>query len=251
MMNFKKALIIGLCLFIILTGVNYLRQQFLTPDEPNGTPVAGAVQFVGKQDIKPSPYFAAPDFYNMEPNEHLLLLTKFKTRQQGTGYTCAPVAAAMVVEHFLGKAPHTEMEIAKIMSTNKYNGTTIKGVSAYFEKLGWEVHSSANSKTPKSYSVFLRFVQGFLQENTPIIVENVEWGGHYRVIIGYDTMGTEYNGDDVLIMADSFDLADQVQDGYNVVNAQKFYYMWFDSKLFSANEQERPWVVARPKRENL
>lgn len=30
-----------------------------------------------------------------------------------------------------------------------------------------------------------------LKDNTPILVENVEWGGHWRAIIGYDTMGTD------------------------------------------------------------
>lgn len=245
-MNIKKALMIGLCLFIILSGVNYLRQQFLAPEKRGETPTAGAVQFESKHDFKNSPYFAAPDFYNMQPNDDLILLTKFKTRQQGTGYTCAPVAAAMVVEHFLGTVPHGEMEIAEIMGTSRYNGTTVKGISKYFQKMGWKVQSSADTQSPKNYTQFQRFVTGYLRENTPIIVENVEWGGHYRVIIGYDTMGTEYNGDDVLIMADSFDLADQMQDGYNVVNAQKFYYMWFDAKLFASHEQDKPWVAARP-----
>lgn len=246
-MNFKKCLIIFLCAFIVIGGINYLIQQAISSDNSSEHPTGGAFQFTGKHNVKNSPYFAAPDFYNMEANKNLIILTHFKTRQQKTGYTCAPVAAAMVVEHALGKAPHTEMEIANLMSTSQYNGTTIKGVVKYFEHINWNVQSSANNKSPETYDDFLWFIKQYLHKNVPIIVENVEWGGHYRVIIGYDTMGTDYTGDDVLIMADSFDLADHVQDGYNVVNAQKFFYMWFDAKLFSSWDQATPWVAAWPK----
>ena len=247
-MKFKKYLIALLCTFIVVAGTHYLIQQFTAPSSSSSEhPTSGAYQFEGKHNIKNSTYFAAPDFYNMKSNKNLVILSNFKTRQQRTGYTCAPVAAAMVAEHFLGNCPNTEMEIAKIMSTSQYNGTTIKGVVKYFEHLGWNVESSANNTSPKNYKDFLWFVQQHLHKGIPIIVENVEWGGHYRVIIGYDTMGTDYTGDDVLIMADSFDLADQVQDGYNVENAQKFFYMWFDAKLFSSWEQASPWVAAWPK----
>jgi hypothetical protein len=35
-----------------------------------------------------------------------------------------------------------------------------------------------------------------------------DWGGHWQVIIGYDTMGTEVEQDDVLIVADPYDTTD-------------------------------------------
>ena len=50
----------------------------------------------------------------------------------------------------------------------------------------------------------LVFAQDSLREGSPIIVENVDWGGHWRVIIGYDTMGTESPLDDVLILMDPY-----------------------------------------------
>ena len=149
-MNFKKYLITFLCAFIVIGGINYLIQQVISSDDASEHPTGGAFQFEGKHDINGSPSFAAPDFYNMESNKNLVILTHFKTMQQKTGYTCAPVAAAMVVEHALGKCPHSEMEIANLMSTSQYNGTTIKGVAKYFDFLGWNVQSSANNKSPKT-----------------------------------------------------------------------------------------------------
>ncbi len=245
-MKATRIILAAVLLAVIFAGVNYLRDRILTP-EGSEAPSGGAAMLEGKHDIGNSAYFAAPDIYNMKPGGSLLLLPRFKTRQQQTGYTCGPAAAAMVAEYFLGSCPDSEMEIARIMETSKFNGTNVRGMARYFERLRWDVKTSADTTSPKNYPLFLQFVETSLRNNAPIIVENVEWGGHWRVIIGYDTMGTGYTGDDVLIMADPFDLADHVQDGYNIENAQKFYYMWFDAKLFTSGEREHPWLIARPK----
>ncbi len=249
-MKTSKAILAAVCCCVILAGSNYLLQQYALPsaaETANSTPLGGAAQFAGKNNISHSPYFAQPDIYNMQSTEHLLLLPHFATTQQITHYTCGPAAANMVVKYFHGSSIDDEMTVAKIMSTNKSNGTNTKGMVNYFKHLGWEVHSSINDTTPKNYPAFLKFVQTNLQNNTPIIVENVDWGGHWRVIIGYDTMGTEHTGDDVLIMADPFDTSDHLQDGYNIVSAERFFYMWFDHQLFPQAEQKRQWLTAKPK----
>lgn len=197
-------------------------------------------------DVAASPYFQQHDFYNMQSNDHLTLLPKFKTYQQTTMHTCGPVVANMVVAHFLGKPLHSEMEAAKMMNCNRYNGTTTKGLRGYFKDLGWNTASSADTDSPKTYTDFLNFVQTHLKSNTPIMVENVEWGGHWRIIIGYDTMSTANTGDDILIMADPFDKADHLQDGYTIVPAEKFFYMWFDAIRFAKGANWKQWVVAKP-----
>ena len=190
-MKTKRILLAVVCLLVILGGLNYLLQQSPMPiGTPGSTPAAGAAQFVGKHDIKDSPYFKHPDFYNMQSDEHLTILPKFATTQQITHYTCGPAAANMVVKYYKGKTLDDELAVAKIMGSSKTVGTNTKGMVNYFEKIGWEVHSSAKDKTPDSYKDFLKFVESNLKNNTPIIVENVDWGGHWRVIIGYDSMGT-------------------------------------------------------------
>ncbi len=45
-------------------------------------------------------------------------------------------------------------------------------------------------------------IQGWLAEGKPVMVCWNDWGGHWQVIIGYDTMGTETQQDDVFIVAD-------------------------------------------------
>ena len=168
--------------------------------------------------------------------------------QQTTEYTCGPAAALMVVEHFQGRSEEDELAIGKIMGTKSYTGTNTKGMVKYFKKKGWQVTSSADKdKTPQNTQEFKAFVVEHLKRNVPIMVENVDWGGHWRVIIGYDTMGTDdITSSDVLIMADPYDTADHLQDGYVVVPAEKFFYMWFDSHLFAAGDRKQQWLAAEP-----
>jgi hypothetical protein len=53
-----------------------------------------------------------------------------------------------------------------------------------------------------------------------------DWGGHYQVIIGYDTLGTEITADDVLILADPYDTTDHHQDGYLIQSAERLIWDW-------------------------
>lgn len=250
MTSYKTIFMVAL-LGALLTGAYTLKDTFSNTVASNTTysssDIGGAAKYQGKIDIKDSPYFVHPDFYNMQPNEHLLLLTKFATTQQITEYSCGPAAANMVVTHFKGQTLHDELEVASIMKTSTTKGTTTEGMCRYFKEIGWKVASSEDSTTPKNYESFLNFIKSNLTANTPIIVENVDWGGHWRVIIGYDTMNTEFTGDDVLIMADPYDTADHLQDGYVIVPAEKFFYMWFDHQLFESDKQRRQWLTAVPK----
>lgn len=195
------------------------------------TKSAGASSYNGLANVPKSPYFQQLDFYNMQPTDSLVLLPKFRTYQQTTEYTCGPAAALMVVEHFQGRSEEDELAIGKIMGTKSYTGTNTKGMVKYFKKKGWQVTSSADKdKTPQNTQEFKAFV--------------VE---HWRVIIGYDTMGTDdITSSDVLIMADPYDTADHLQDGYVVVPAEKFFYMWFDSHLFAAGDRKQQWLAAEP-----
>ena len=224
-----------------LTGGNFLGVQFYKEegDAPD--------KLVGKIDVADSPYFPKLDFYNMESKGNLIILTHFKTSQQVTGYTCGPACAHMVVEYLNGKPLHTELEMAQTMGTDNKKGTSAKQMVKYFQSIGWKTKSSADTKSPATYEDFLKFVKSNLENNTPIMVENIDWGGHWRVIIGYDSLGTGNAGDDVLIMADPYDTTDHTQDGYGVVPAERFFYMWFDAHLMKSGERDKQWVTATPK----
>ena len=81
----------------------------------------------------------------------------------------------------------------------------------------------------------------------PIIVGWNDWGGHWQVIIGYDTMGTDTTQDDVIIVADPYDTTDHNQDGYGVYGAERFLYNFTFYNFFEGDElNDMCFLVAVP-----
>ena len=86
-MDLRKTIIGGLCCLTILGGVNFLLNQYgnagiAIASNVSTSSLGSARQFEGKLDIKNSPYFAQPDIFNMQSNEHLTVLSHYKTKQQ-------------------------------------------------------------------------------------------------------------------------------------------------------------------------
>lgn len=210
----------------------------------------GASSYNGLGNVARSPYFTAVDYYNLQSTATLTLLPHYRTYQQTTEITCGPAAALTVLAHY-HNTDWDELAIAKIMRTKPEVGTDTKGMVRFFQHIGWKVSSSLTSadKAGNSFATvqaFKDFVLHNLANNTPVMVENIDWGGHWRVIIGYDTMGTETTADDVIILADPYDTADHSQDGYVVNPMEKFYYMWFDAHMLPKGQQKQQWLVVTP-----
>jgi len=209
----------------------------------------GASSYNGVGNVKNSPYYVAQDFFNMKSTDTLTILPQYKTYQQTTEVTCGP-AAALTVLIYDGNTSWDELKIAKIMGTKPEIGTDTSGMVKFFKSIGWDVKSSLTTAkkdgtTFANVKDFKDFVITNLKNNTPILVESIDWGGHWRVIIGYDTMGTETLADDVLILADSYDTADHFQDGYVVNPVEKFYYMWFDAHMLPKGQNTQQWLTVK------
>ena len=233
------------------------------------TTSSGASSVANIGDHKDSPYFSQLDVYNLESSDTLTVLTNFETYQQTTEYTCGPAAALMVLNHF-GETNYDELQISEMMKCHKdLNGNNLDepGVAneqgefgastdrmvSFFEEIGWDVNSSlTEGKLDGGYTFydeykFKDFILNNLNENTPIMVEWIDWGGHWVNIIGYDTMGTDVPLDDVLILADPYDTSDHCQDGYYIYSAQRFFYMWLDKNILPQEQGVQQWLVAKPK----
>jgi Peptidase_C39 like family len=202
-----------------------------------------------------SPYFLQIDVFNLKPTETLTILSNFKTYQQTTEYTCGPATALMVLNHF-GENSYDELQIAQIMGCSMGlgdDGTSTDKMVDFFKIIDWDVNSSLtkgnldDGYTFDDPTEFKDWVIDNLKNNIPIMVEWIDWGGHWHVIIGYDTMGTDSIADDVIIFADSYDTTDHVQDGYYIFSAHRFFYMWFDKDILPKEQSSQPWVIAKPK----
>ena len=198
-----------------------------------------------------SPYFTMLDVSKLKSNENLTILSHYPTFQQTTEYSCGPAAALTVLEYY-GKKGVTEEELIEKMGASFETGTSVKGIANYFRNLGWNVKTNLDGWQPlENYELFAAFVQEQLKSGHPIMVENVFKGGHWRVIIGYDTMGTKETADDVLIFADTYDTADHNQDGYGIENGENFFWSWFDHQILPEDERKQPFVLTYPKENAL
>ena len=74
-----------------------------------------------------------------------------------------------------------------------------------------------------------------------LLLANMERGGHWMTLIGYDDMGTTNTEDDVLIFADPYDTVDHNQDGYYVTSFQKYFDVWYIVEL-PEEEKDQPFV---------
>ncbi|MCC8183505.1 hypothetical protein HF883_05790 [Cloacibacillus porcorum] len=226
------------------------------PDYIIPHPESGAA-YEGVADVKNSPYFKAPDFFTMESNDRgLTILTNYPTYQQTACYSCGPAAALTVLWYF-GVTDYDEPELMRRMGSSGTpnergeGGTCTAGMCRFFEEIGWRVSTSlcecrGGERLFKDAAAFRDFVIRNLRAGLPIMVENMRFGGHWRVIIGYDTMGTETTADDVLIFMDSDDVCDHCQDGYAVASAEEFFHTWRDIGALPLDQRIQQYLIAYP-----
>ncbi len=191
-----------------------------------------------------SKYYKVFDFYNMKSNNNLHIIDHFNTILQTTDYTCATCCVMMILGYYGIKIPD-EINLAKMCNTREKLGTRlIDLISALKRIVGFKIISSYDLKDEngisfKTYEDFKKFAIESIDKKIPIIVENCDYGGHYRVLIGIDEVNKQNSDEDILIFADPCDFNDGEKDGYTYVPADRFFYMWFDDHLmeFSASKQ--------------
>lgn len=199
-------------------------------------------------------YYENYNFYHMK-SEDLndgVLLEKFPAFQQETEQTCAPACVRMVLAYY-GNTSFSEEELARECKTLPFPiGTRLKPVVECFNRLGFQTYSSIESQkdnnglTFSNYEQFRDFVRSSLKRGEPIIVENVDYGGHYKVIIGFDKLSEDVQHD-ILIFADPYDSYDGVREGYNYFPAERFFYMWFDHHCIEKEYSLQAFIVVKRK----
>ena len=161
------------------------------------------------------------------------------------------VTSALMMLEWYGKlGDYNEESLAKFRSNGLTPGaTSLRQALEIFEGVGgFDVYSTFDVTTENVYETFtLNYIQDTLKQGNPIMVGWNDWGGHWQVIIGYDTMGTETNQDDVLIVADPYDTTDHNQDGYGVYPAERFIYNFTFYDFFPEEElNDMCFIVATP-----
>ena len=198
--NFAK---LALGIFITLLSFNL---ESLSQDKKTSAPISN---------------YYPPNLRDHLPQQGFTLL-ETDSCQQTTEYTCGPAAALTLTRYYGMKGD--EMTIAKEMGTSTTKGTTPEQMAAWLNKHGFSAsfHEYGNLDT----------LRNNLKKQIPTLVEWSDWGGHWVLVVGYDTRNTETISDDTIIFADPYDRYDDKKDGLTCFNAERFYYMWYDALLF-------------------
>lgn len=212
----------------------------------------GASAFIGKTDHPDSRYYVFNDFYNMESDETLHLLSHFETYQQTTEYTCGAACTLMVLNWFNKKRYHEHL-VGQLIESQPEKGSTVENIADFFDLIGWNVEYHAD--TDLRFNTIEEFEQSIIQyidRGIPILVDWVDWSGHWQVIIGIDTCGSEMPYDDVLIFADPYDITDHFQNGYYTFPLSRFFGMWREGPCAGKEDPyKQPFVIAYPREEKV
>jgi len=202
-------------------------------------------------DHQDSPYFAHPDVYDMESTDTLTVLHNFKTQQQTSEWSCGVDAALMVLNWYGKLGDWNESTLAALRHKlsekdyGDYPGTTLRQAMDIFNGVGGFDMITTYDRPD---GIGMDDIQGWLAEGKPVMICWNDWGGHWQVIIGYDTMGTKTEQDDVFLVADPYDTTDHDQDGYGVYPAERLMYNFTTYNTFTDDEggNDHLFIVASP-----
>ncbi len=229
-------------------------------------------------DVDQSPYYSFKDYYDYEnsANSTLTMVENFKTVQQATEWTCGCTSSLMVMEYFnrngtSGETKETEIDISNRRQDGDVGATTLKGMNQIFDKdamdtaghgSDWVSFDRNDLSDPdgewseiKGHALQGGKADGglipyLLENQIPIMIGSDEWGGHWQVIVGYDSMGTDQTQDDVLILADPYDTTDHNFDGYVVKGFERLVYGWGSAFDEADGNGNNDFIVAFPKDAN-
>ncbi|MDR1361313.1 MAG: C39 family peptidase [Rickettsiales bacterium] len=221
--------------------------------DPGGADLVSQDEFYGASQHRSSRYYKRHDYYNMKSNDELTILPHFKTFQQTSNTSCGAASVLMVLDYYNRLDDWDEKnleELVKLPSNGKVPGSkSLRNIIEMFKGVGrFDIYSTFDAGKNVDEVFTLKFIRETLAAGNPIIIGWNDFGGHWQVIIGYDTMGTETELDDVLIVADPYDVTDHWQDGYGIYPAIRFIYNFDFYNLFPEKElPHKTFLIAKPK----
>ena len=226
-------IIVVLAVAMILTG------PVLIP-APAASSLTGDVKYARDTQLPGPHYYTGIDFDTLKSNDHLTVIPLKSYRQQMTNYSCGAAAAMTVMSWYGNPVNNTDADeerVAREMYRNVSEKTGInpEQVAAWFNRNGMNATWGTGGTR--------EMLRENLKNGLPSMVEWMDWGGHWVVVVGYDTRGTETVWDDVIIFADSVDSHDDRVDGITYFNYGEFDAMWFDAHYFPEQMRNRAYVV--------
>jgi hypothetical protein len=166
-------------------------------------------------------------FYKLRNGTAGLSAMPITAYQQVLDYSCGP-CSVMNIFHYFGALSdadmnfQTEQAYSEAMHANPQTGTDSDNIVQFVRKQGWTVDTGVNGT--------IGMIKQNVAAGVPMILEWVDWGGHYVVASGYSTASPDYQNDvDMLFLADSASASNEVPSlqGWTAFNPDRFFSMWF------------------------
>jgi hypothetical protein len=141
----------------------------------------------------------------------------------------------------------TEMRIAAEMGTRPLTsprpGTDQHEIVNWLNANGFRAHAAENGT--------LELIREYLKKGIPVLVEWIDWGGHWVVATGYHA-GSEapVKGIDTIFFADPAVhwTTTNNPDGISSFNAWRFRDMWFDAQYLDPGRLvKNVYIIAVPR----
>lgn len=173
-----------------------------------------------------------------------------KVYQQETEYSCGGASIKALLDYYGMLGGRSESDISRDLGTRFETpnpGTHPDGVVAYLKALGLIVESGENGSMDMIYH--------YLDQRVPVVVLDSTWGGHWRVLIGYDFHGdrAKWEDNDVFFADPEYRAIEPIVDrstGVLTENESRFQYEWYENRLFE-KPRESFYVVAYPAEWNV
>ena len=221
----------------------------------------------GKYDDNNQQYYNRNDFYNMQSTKmedgtiERTIYTGFSGYQQTMANSSA-MAGMVAVLNYWGETVTTDTELQLVEKYEEINSTdvattepTAQGLSNLWTNLGYEnaiqkVTITGSDRNAKINS-FRVVIEPLLDAGKMVFLRHQDsTDNHWKVVIGYDNMGTlDWNYDDIIIFADPDDCWDHYQDGYSFSGGGRFA-QWFMTVSESGKQSNAgEMLVVSPKQE--
>ena len=179
---------------VVLAAAIILTSPALVPEAGTETP-GGSVKYALDSPLPLPQYYTGIDFSTLKSDSNLTVLPMRSVRQQVTNYSCGAVAAMTVLSYYGMPVNNTDAEEIRVAheiypGVSETTGLNPEQVAAW---LSWQGMNSTWG-TGGSRAMLV----GNLKNGVPTMVEWMDWGGHWVVVTGYDTRGTENVRDDVI-----------------------------------------------------
>jgi hypothetical protein len=228
-------------IIVVLSAAVILTSPALIPTP--ASPSLREVKYTLDTQLPGPHYYTGIDFDTLKSDDNLTVIPLKSYRQQVTNYSCGAVAAMNVMSWYgypVNNTDADEVRTAREMYRNvsEKSGINPEQVAAWFSRQGMNATWGTGGSR--------EMLRENLKNGVPTMVEWMDWGGHWVVVVGYDTRGTENLWDDVIIFADSADCHDDRADGITYANYGQFDALWFDAHYFPENMRQRVYVTAVP-----